>query len=740
MNVPQQNKPVLVTIDDDTALRSSIVAYFEDCGYTVLEADNGRSGLELISHANPDVVVTDLRMPVMGGLELIDILHAMDDNLPVIMLSGTGLLSDAIDALRRGAWDYLAKPVHDFAELELMVVRCREQARLVSENRTYHNQLERIIAQRTEELNKLSIAVEQSANGIVITDRNGRIEYVNPKVCKLTGYAADELIGSNPRILKSGRQPESYYRDLWETVSGGGEWRGEFCNRRKDGEEYWENCSIAPVRDHNGQITHFVAIKEDISERRQYLQDLHYQASHDTLTGLPNRYHLQAHLDSLIERVRPDSQVISLFLLDIDNLKFINDTFGHEFGDRLLVEISRRLRQICPPGCIAARFVGDEFVIVSLPSVDSAETCELAGRIRDSIRNFEVDGNELNVTASIGVATWPEDGECVTSLLQNAEAAMYQAKKNGRNTIEYYTRELNSRLMERFELENRLHRALERGEFSIQYQPQVDASCRRIIGVEALLRWTPSGEVPVPPQVFIPLLEESGLIVPVGEWVLEQACSQAIAWQRAGLPPLRISVNISALQFMRSDLNQVVASVLSATGLAPHLLCLELTESMIMADSERSIAIMSALNATGAVLSLDDFGTGYSSLAYLARLPIHELKIDRSFIQRMLTTRNDAAIVSTIIAMGQSLEMKLVAEGVETDEQLAYLLERSCTVMQGFLYSRPLSADGISGLVSSWNSVSMVATSYQADRPPAVQRHDASLVSIEHEHQNYDYN
>lgn len=698
------DKPTLLTIDDEESIRGSLSAFFEDCGFTVIEASNGREGLDMIRERLPDVVITDLRMPEVDGLEVIDEVRRMDDNLPIIMLSGTGVLADAIEALRRGAWDYITKPVQDMVELELMVGRCLERARLVQENRAYQGGLEELVMTKTAELRKLSKAVEQSANSVVITDVNGVIEYVNPKFCEVTGYSFDEAVGNNSRMLKSGKQPGVFYQELWETIHAGREWRGEFCNRRKNGGLFWEMCSIAPIRDEANTITNYVGIKEDISDRKLYEEKLFYQANYDVLTGLPNRFHLQSYLELQLDMLSREHLFLNLLLLDIDNLKFINDTFGHEFGDKLLKEISQRLRNICGSEYLVTRFVGDEFVIVPSLHAHNDDPVAHAEMIRSAMNGaFIVDGTELVATASIGIVSYPEDGECVTSLLKNAEAAMYQAKKNGKNCIEYYTREYNSRLMERFELETKLHRALECGEFTLDYQPQINLASGAIIGVEALLRWTPEGGEPVSPRQFVPMLEESGLIVAVGEWVLWQACSQCVSWQRAGLQLLRMSINLSAIQFMRSDLDVTVRRVLDTTGLDPRLLCLELTESMVMIDSERTKVTLDALTKTGVRLSLDDFGTGYSSLAYLGRLPISELKIDQSFVTRMLTTHNDAAVVNTIIAMGIGLDMELVAEGVETEEQLRYLSGRKCGTIQGFLFSRPLPVEQLERFVSEWN-------------------------------------
>jgi len=678
---PQATNLVLLTIDDEESIRSSVAAFFEDCGFTVHQACDGRDGIEMIHSVHPDVVITDLRMPNVDGMKV----------------SGTGLLSDAIDALRRGAWDYLAKPVADLVELELVVARCIERARLVRENRDYHGNLELLVRQRTAELRKLSTAVEQSANSVVITDVNGIIEYVNPKFTAVSGYSREEVIGQNPRILKSDKQPDSYYVDMWQTISSGNEWQGEFCNKTRDGRQFWELASIAPIKDETGAVTNFVAIKEDITGRKLHEEQLYYQANFDILTGLPNRHYFQKHLEQQLDLINSENQYLTLMVLDIDNLKYVNDTFGHDFGDNLIKAIARRLETVCGHSCVVSRFVGDEFTVIPPLSTDADDARQRAEQIRSAMNDvFIVKGMEIITTASIGVVLYPEDGECMESLLKNGEAAMYQAKKEGKNNICFYNRELNGQLEERFALEAKLRKAIDRGEFSLYYQPQINQVHGSVIGAEALLRWTPTGEAPVSPAVFVPILEESGMIVAVGE------CSQAAAWQKPGLPELRMSVNISALQFMRSDLDVTVKRVLEVTGLDPRCLCLELTESMVMVDSTRTLEKMTALADIGVILSLDDFGTGYSSLEYLGRLPINELKIDISFVRRMLTTRNDAAVVNTIIAMGQGLDMELVAEGVETEEQLRYLVERECGVIQGNYFSRPLEPDDFVSFCREW--------------------------------------
>lgn len=558
--------------------------------------------------------------------------------------------------------------------------------------------LNRMAAQLDESfanLNLLHTAVEQSANSVIITDANGLIEYVNPGFSTATGYSADEVIGKTPSFLKSDLHPPHFYARLWETITSGTPWQGEICNRTKTGSLFWELCNITPVRNEKMVITHFVGIKEDITSRKQQEEQLLWLVNHDPLTGLNNRYYLEGSLAFTLDVLARDKEhhYLPVLMMNIDNLKFVNNTFGHEVGDMLLREVADRLRTVAGQDCLIARFMGDDFVLVPPASIVPEVGMQLAERLRSSMSHFfQAGGTEVMLTVSIGLVTWPQDGDTTSILLRNAHAAMHEAKQQGRNFINGYTHAAHQWAQYRMKLETRLHSALQQSEFSLRYQPQICAANNKPFGMEALLRWEPPEMPPVPPIDFIHILEETGLIVQVGRWVLQEACQQAVLWQQQGLPLLRLSVNISAVQFHRGDLDRTVQTVLQETGLDPELLCLELTESMLMHDLAAVRDRLDSLRNLGIKLSLDDFGTGYSSLSYLSRLPVHELKVDQSFVHRLHLSSSDTALVNTIIMMGQELGLSLIAEGVETEHQREYLISRGCEAMQGYLFSHPLRA------------------------------------------------
>jgi diguanylate cyclase (GGDEF)-like protein/PAS domain S-box-containing protein len=556
--------------------------------------------------------------------------------------------------------------------------------------------------QSEERMRKLSHALESIADMVVITDRNGVIEYVNAAFESVSGFRASELIGRKPSLLKSGRQGPEFYRLLWQTILGGGTFHDVFVNRRKDGTLFYEEKTITPLKDGAGDITHFVATGRDITERMQAEERLQFLAHHDTLTELPNRALFLDRLKQSLARARWHGRLVAVMFLDLDRFKTINDTLGHDTGDRLLQEVGVRLQRCLREGDTVARFGGDEFVILLNDVAAGQDVSALAQKMLEALRpELVVDGATLHVTASIGASLFPADGEDAATLLKNADTAMYRAKDTGRNNCQFYSSEMSARAFERLTLENSLRRALAREEFVLYYQPKVDGASGRMLGVEALLRWRHPEFGLVPPSDFIPLLEETGLIVPVGEWVLRTACRQLAAWHAGGAGGLRLAVNLSGRQLADPGLHRLVEDVLADWCVNPQHVEVEITESMIAQHAQETLDTLEALSRLGVRLDLDDFGTGYSSLSYLQRFPIGALKIDRTFVMDLPQDENDAAIVRAMVSMGRALRMELVAEGVETEAQRDFLLALGCQAMQGYLFGRPLPADELTARLAA---------------------------------------
>jgi len=542
-----------------------------------------------------------------------------------------------------------------------------------------------------EQMRKLSSALEQTAEAVMITDRRGVVEYVNPAFELITGYTRNEVIGGKPSIVKSGRQGMEFYRQLWRTISSGEVFSEVFVNKRKDGSLFYEEKTITPLKNQVGEITHYVSTGHDITERMQTQEQLRFLAHHDALTELPNRTLLLDRLKQALARVRRGNRRLAVLFLDIDRFKNINDTLGHDIGDQLLQDMSQRLRSCLRDGDTVARFGGDEFVVLLDDLGSVTDVTGIAQKIIEILKPpFIVGDATLHVTASIGVSLFPNDGEDSGTLLKNADTAMYRAKDLGRNNYQFYSADMSARAFERLTLENSLRHALEREQFTLYYQPQIDVRSGEIVGAEALLRWQHPEFGLVAPADFVPLLEETGLIMQVGEWVLRRACQQLRQWLDAGHTTLRVALNLSSRQFNDRHLAYLVERILKETGVPPASVELELTEGLIMQQTRTTMDILAALNHTGIRLGLDDFGTGYSSLSYLRRFPLDTLKIDRSFVLDIPKDPDDMAITQAIIMMGRSLKLDLVAEGVETVEQRDFLLNQGCPIMQGHLFGHPM--------------------------------------------------
>lgn len=544
-------------------------------------------------------------------------------------------------------------------------------------------------------------AFNQAAVGLAHVGPDGRWLMVNRKLCEIVGYSQKELVGmsfqeiTHPEDLIADKElaRRMMARELDEKTR-------EKRYRHKNGYYIWVNLTSSLVRDENGKPKYYSTVVEDISRRKQIEEELLHLASHDALTHLPNRSLLLDRLSQALAYANRSSGQVAIMLIDLDRFKNINDSLGHDVGDKIIMEVGRRLSSLGQHGDTIARVGGDEFVVV-LPDVTREETVAmLAQQTLESLSQpLTIQGHEFYPTGSIGISLYPKDGHDSQALLKNADTAMYRAKDAGRNNFQFYASEMNARALDRLKLESGLRRALEREEFVLHYQPQMDIVTGGIVGVEALLRWEPPGQPVVFPEDFIPIAEETGLIMPIGEWVLRTACAQNKAWQTSGrFPKMKVAVNLSARQFKQQDIVKMVSRVLSQTGCAASSLELEITESIIMENPEAAVQTLQNLSDMGVHLSIDDFGTGYSSLSYLKRFPIKTLKIDRSFVRDITIDADDAAIAKAVIALAHSLKLQVIAEGVETAEQMAFLREQRCDQVQGYYLSQPLAVDALEQL------------------------------------------
>jgi diguanylate cyclase (GGDEF)-like protein/PAS domain S-box-containing protein len=561
------------------------------------------------------------------------------------------------------------------------------------------------IASAEEDLKLRDRAIESSVSAICITDNlapDNPIVDVNPAFERITGYSSQEVVGRNARLLQGTDIAQAELITVRAALHDERPCHVVLRNYRKDGSMYWNELNIAPVRNDAGAVTHYIGVHSDITDAKTHQDELARQANHDSLTGLPNRNLLWDRIDHTCARSQRYGDFAAVAFLDLDNFKVVNDSLGHALGDHLLRAVAERLESSLRAMDTVARLGGDEFVLVlSDQKSEQSVSGELQRIVESFSQPFAVDGRDVFITASVGVALYPQDARDPESLMKNAELAMYRAKESGRNTYQLYTVEMQTRVSERLALESRLRRALERGEFSLHYQPQVDLRTNRIFGCEALIRWKQADLGMVAPAVFIPLAEETGLIVTIGEWVLRTACLQCKSWQEAGLPAVTVAVNISARQFREKNLLQRVGTILAETGLAPGQLELEVTESVIMHDTQQVIASLEAFRDMGVRLSVDDFGTGYSSLSYLKRFPVDRLKIDQSFVRDLSTDADDAAIAQAVITLGHTMNLRVIAEGVETPEQLAFLRKHQCDEMQGYLFGKPMPAEEFGKLLGT---------------------------------------
>ena len=548
--------------------------------------------------------------------------------------------------------------------------------------------------QRAEQqMQKLSSAVEQTADAVLITDRHGIIEYVNRAFEHISGYSAAEAVGQRPSLVKSGEHDATYYQKLFKTLHAGEVYRDVLVNRHKRGELYYEEITITPLRDAAGVITHFISTGKDITERMHSQERLRFMAHHDALTELPNRALFLDRLTQSVAYARWHRRLVAVMFLDLDRFKHINDTLGHAAGDQLLKALSIRLKSTVRERDTVARFGGDEFVMLLDDVASEKDVALLAHKVLQAMTQpYQIGGHEFHLTASIGISLYPSDGQDTGTLLRNADIAMYRAKDLGKNTYQFYSAEMSHRAFERLTLETSLRRALENNEFVIFYQPQVNMATQELLGMEALLRWSHPELGLLAPADFLASLEETGLIVAVGDWVLRSACEQARAWCDAQLAPIRVAVNLSGHQLRQPNFFATVTQLVKQWRLPSGCLELEITENVLMQDAERALSTLATIDREHLRIAIDDFGTGYSSLSHLKRFPIDTLKIDRSFVRDITRDPQNAAIVRSVIAMARSMKLEVIAEGVEHDEQLEFLRNEQCHIIQGYFISPPLPA------------------------------------------------
>ncbi|MCB1139288.1 MAG: EAL domain-containing protein [Leptospiraceae bacterium] len=677
----ETRKPIRVlAVDDDPV---ALVLYDRVLGGRVdLETHStAESALESFLARRADVLLLDWLLPGMDGVELAARIRELPDteDIQILIVTGRNEADNLQQALNSGANDYLEKPV--FPE------QLRVRLEISIRNLELRNR-----KKESERKGALMLQVfDNSLDGIVITDRENCIIYTNEAFSRITGYSADEALGQTPAFLSSGFHSDAFYRQLWEAIVNRGSWKGEIWNKRKSGDIYPEWLEISTVRNEEKEITHYIAHFSDISQKKQNEEQLRYLASYDTLTGLPNRSHFMEILERSLMRARESGERGSILFLDLDRFQVINDTLSHGSGDLLLRQVSERLRGLVGATDTLSRTGGDEFAILieTLTGVD--HPIQIVESVMEEFnRPFQIEGQEIYVSASVGICIFPDDASDGDTLLRNVDMAMYRAKETGRNTYHFYSPEINTRAFEHLALEASLRRAIERREFLLHFQPLLDAKGKRTVACEALVRWEHPELGMVSPARFIPMAEETGLIVPMGRIILEMACSAFVELKQLSIAPDYICVNVSARQFFQDGFLEMLDEVLQSTGMSSENLELELTESVFIQDVNLTLELLNALRSRNVRLAIDDFGTGFSSLSYLKRFPVDTLKIDQSFVRDIHKSEDDMAIVRAIIALAHVMRLTIVAEGVETEEQSGILEREGCDILQGYLYSRPL--------------------------------------------------
>ena len=690
MNDETRESPIVLIIDDDAMTRMLVIEALEPEGFQIEEAASGAEGIEMFRRIHPDIVLLDVSMPGMNGFECCERIRRLPDGgrVPIVVLTGNDDDDSITLAFEAGATDFVSKPMR----WKLLGYRVRYLLRASG-----------ALEDLARSQDSLSHAQELAHVGNWEYKAGSMDGYWSPELFRILGLNAETDTASFDSLVQcvpEEQRPQLIHSFMSLRTEGAG-YGLEHRILRLDGSERIVFQQAEALQE-SGHIVLLRGTLQDITERKTNEARIEYLANHDALTDLPNRNLLNDRIGQAIAQARRTDQHLATLVLDLDRFKFVNDSYGHPVGDALLKAVAARLKVAVREGDTVARLGGDEFVILltGLADTDAAEN--VVQKVLEMFTEpFMLIGNELHMSTSIGVSIFPEDGTSSDMLLKTADAALYSAKDKGRNGYQFYTRNMGVQVEERAELENALHQALVRQEFELHYQPKVDLRSGKIYGMEALLRWRRPEIGMMPPDRFIPLAEETGLIVPIGEWVLRTACARLKEWHETGHPDLTMAVNVSARQFRQQSVPELVRNVLADTGLAAEYLELELTESLLMQNREVVVQALEQLKKIGVTLSLDDFGTGYSSLSYLKQFPIDVVKIDQSFIRDVTNSVDGASLTRSIIAMAESLHMTTVAEGVETEGQLGFLNTNHCDAMQGYYFSRPLPQHEMTALLGA---------------------------------------
>ncbi len=727
----------ILIIEDDAEIRQVISEYLEQKGFHTLQAPDGNSGLLLFRAESPDLVLLDLRLPGMDGLEVLSHISKEAPGIPVIIVSGHGTVKDASAALKAGAWDYITKPIFDMQVMDIAVHNVLERAKLMREKKKYQKDLAEELEKGSSDLVQRSLELEKAYRNLnreieerrraeraiqqertfiqtIIDGVRDPARIVSPDFGVLMmNQAALVLLPSKQTSLEQLTCYQAYRQAdtpcsgadhpcvLKEVVKTGKSVSVHHKDILEDGSERIFEVESSPLWNSDGTLHGILEVIRNITDDlnveaqlREHRERLYHLVHHDALTNLPNRLLLQDRLSRMMMKAKRHKTYVAVLFLDLDRFKKINETLGHDVGDKLLLEVAKRLENCVRKSDSVARLGGDEFAVLLDDLRDVKFVAVVARKILQALsKPIIIQEYELYATSSIGISLFPDDSEDVDGLLRCADTALYRAKDAGKNNYQYYTADMNTRAFEFLLMESGLRKALDNNELVVFYQPLIDLKTNKLIGMEALLRWKHPEKGMISPGDFIPLAEETGLIEPIGEWVLQAACRQNKKWQDEGYPPVKVSVNMSARQFSKRNITELIVEILEETGLKPEYLGIEITESVIMQDVKSTIAKLKQMHKMGISLSIDDFGTGYSSLSYLKLFPIDNLKIDRSFVFNITSDSTDAAIAASVILLAHSMNLKVVAEGVETKEQLDVLRQQGCDYVQGFLFSKPLSAE-----------------------------------------------